>query len=88
MKCSIFGNLRLSSVAIDAEFVGGIELLGVLLVAVDAAKFRMSLVCRFPMASSHGLCANGTRGGYLLNVFVVGSHLCLSAACRRPQGIS
>ena len=43
---------RLSSVTIDAEFVGERELLEVLLVAVDAVKFRMSLVCRFPMASS------------------------------------
>ena len=43
---------QLSSVTIDAEFVGGIEVLEVQLVAVDAAEFRMSLVCRFPMASS------------------------------------
>ena len=38
------GNRRLSSAAIDTDFVDGIELLEVLLfVAVDAAKFRISL---------------------------------------------
>ena len=46
------GNCRLSSAAIDTEFVDRIELLEVLFVAVDAAKFRISLPCRFPMASS------------------------------------
>ena len=46
------GDRRASSAAIDPELDDGIEVLAALFVAVDAAAFRMSLLSKFPMASS------------------------------------
>ena len=46
------GNLLPSSAAIEEELVGRLEPFKALLVTVEAAKFRISLLCRFPMASS------------------------------------
>ena len=45
------GNLLPCSAAIEEELVGRLEPFKALLVTVEAAKFRVSLLCRFPMAS-------------------------------------